>query len=192
MTDNDIARIERRLNALERQCRVLRWLFAAALVALAVLPFTASAQEPSQGQTVRASRFEVLREGKVVAYLGSTKDGGSLDISNVQGKTVGYFDSTEQTGGLLVVGSSSSQPVVQLDSTLTGDGVVRVRPSYLNPELGANSEAEVELHAGVTGGRLYLRNVGKAGVVLEGNFHAQGGRLALLDANSKILFAAPR
>ncbi|HZR25608.1 MAG TPA: hypothetical protein VFA59_18570 [Vicinamibacterales bacterium] len=208
---NELETLAARLRRLERQNTILKCLVLALLAGVPTFTVLAAQQNTSSPDTIRANRFEIVRNGRVQAvmtsddnggivevwrasgevagYIRSTKDGGSLDISDKTGKTVGFFDATASQGGVLAVSAVDNQDVVILRSNAGGDGVVELRQSYLNKQLGNSRDAEVELQAGLQG-RLYLRHQGTPGVVLEGDFHSRGGSIALM-RDGAVAFAQP-
>ena len=129
--------LEERVAALERDNRRLRsW--TGGLTALLCVPLFAAATGGQSAEVVRASGFEVVRNGRVVAQLDSdaaggrvlvrnadgvhagyfkgTAIGGSLDVSNAAGKTVGYLDATKAGGAKLCVYNAEGKCVATLYS----------------------------------------------------------------------------
>ncbi|HEY3044676.1 MAG TPA: hypothetical protein VGJ39_11650 [Vicinamibacterales bacterium] len=164
---HELSVLEQRLSRLERQNRRLTAFLSLVLIA-GCLPFVLGAAQQTT-DVIRASRFEVVKDGKPVvtmsfdadggrldvrqtsgtpvAYLRAGKYGGSLDISDKAGKTVGYFDAQENGGGILAVGNSSNQAVVNL-SSFNNTGKL---------QLGNGDKTTVEMYSDSSGGNVVLR-----------------------------------
>ena len=175
--------LEERVTALERQNRRLRsW--TGALTALLMVPVFAAATG-GQSDVVRASRFEVVRQGQVVVqidgdvdggqvvirnaagvqagFLQATATGGSLDISNAQGKTAGFFDAMKDGSGKVCVYNAEGKCITAIYSVDNG-GMIEV--------IDRTSVKAATLSAGLIGG---------------GNltiFDSQGRRAAYLKAGA--------
>jgi subtilisin family serine protease len=143
---DQFAILEQRLSALERQNRRLKtWL--GGVFVLSLVPFALGAAAQTNADVLRATKFEVVKDGKTVAslaaladggsldiydaagnraaYLASTKNGGSLDISK-KGMTVGYFDARESGGAILCVQNNIEKCVVTIRPTTTNQGEIVV------------------------------------------------------------------
>ena len=116
MTDQ-LTTLEVRMSLLERQHHRLKSLLVLVVV-LACVPYILGAQATSD--TIRASRIEVMNNGRAVVvlradgtggrvelfqnngtqagYLISSANGTSLDLRDEAGKLVGWQDALEQTG----------------------------------------------------------------------------------------------
>ena len=138
--------IDERLSALERENRRLKACTGALALGLAIPLFVAAAS-PQASDVVRATRFEVVRDGRVVVQIDSDQDGGqvivrnaaglragflqatpkggSLDISDASGKTVGYFDALKAGGGEVCVYNSDNKCVAFMSSSDRG-GFVQI------------------------------------------------------------------
>lgn len=163
--------LNRRMFAIERQNRQLKVLVGVLItVGLAPLVMGAAGQSAAAvPDVVRAQKFEVVQNGKVVAavsaastggrvevfdtngaragYLRSTANGGSLDISK-GGNTVGYFDALARGGAWMCANSSSNQCVTGIGSNADNRGEVRVS--------NGGSTLAVQMYSSDNGGRLEL------------------------------------
>ena len=173
--------LNRRMSAIERENRRLKAVLGVfAVLALIPIVVGAAAQQAATAEVVRATRFEVVQNGKVVAsmsaatnggsvdvfdaagaragFLRSTQLGGSLDISKA-GKSVGYFGALERGGGWLCVANASNQCVVTAGSNNQNNGQLM---------LGwGDGKASVDIYSDVNGGNVNLMHhfgSGTAGV----------------------------
>ena len=113
---------EERINGLENQVRTLKRIvygFGCILVAGIVVGATNMQTVPD---LIQAKKFEVVNdEGKVVAKLSATEDGGRFDIRNKDSKLVGGLIATEY-GGMFSIRNKDGKPVAQIYPNIDGAG----------------------------------------------------------------------
>lgn len=113
--------MEQRIAALERANRQLR-VAVAILFVLAVARLIVPASAQQTPDVLRAGKFEVVRNGKTMGYLGSTETGGSLDIRNPQSQLVAYIDANTN-GATLGMGTGTSKELVEISVDAGGSKV---------------------------------------------------------------------
>jgi hypothetical protein len=121
--------LEQRLSAVERQNRRLRLLLVV-LFAVAVAPVfvSAGAQQSTAGNIIRAEQFEVVKDGKTVLRLGSTAQGGSLDIYNTTGNTVAFLTTNDHGATMKLSNLAGKNAVVFLGSNTSDVGFLFLGP----------------------------------------------------------------
>ncbi len=147
--------LEKEVRALQEQNRKLRWWLLFTFL-LAGLPYLLATQtQTMNSSTIRAERFEVIRDGKVVAtldkqgltirnegekavaWLWITPDGGHLSIRTNEGKEVAMLGATPSGGRLGLwrktwKGKGEEHPTVDIWSSSDGSGVIAVTDGYNN------------------------------------------------------------
>lgn len=174
--EDRIVRLEAELASLRKRNRTFGVLLMLAVAVPALLAFGRG-----QVQVVRAERFEVVKDGKVLAKLDeSVFGGGSLSIYSEDGKEVGYLLATS-TGGMLSILDKDGKPVGML-STGTEGGSLGI--------FNKDGKHVGGLAATRSGGLLGVNN--KDGRVVGAlGADPEGGTMMLLTPDGEVRFKAP-
>lgn len=133
--------IEQRLESLEVQnLRLKRFVILSCfLLAMGSILALKSSQDPVEN--FRAERIEIVRDGEVVAVIGSDEEGALFELYDSVGLEYASFLAYEEGGGGLQFSNGSGEPVVWLGSMDDGMGLIQVYDEEGNPsvDVGADS-----------------------------------------------------
>ena len=104
----DGSSLEQRVAALERQNRRLK-ACVGIIAALVSVPVLAAATSTQTADVLRANRFEVVGNGKVVAQIAADENGGLIRIWHTSGSAAVTLSAKALGGGSMTVWDSESR-----------------------------------------------------------------------------------